>query len=120
MENIVLGLKVFYGVLFTFAGVMHIIKPKLFKYFTPPFLPLKTTNYIAGIVEFSLGVGLFFTDTVMFAALGIFYLLIIFLVIHIWDATKIRPAIGSKTLAYIRIPLQFLLMYGTYVIYINS
>jgi hypothetical protein len=32
----------------------------------------------------------------------------------------VKPAIGSKKMAIIRIPLQFLLMYATYVIYINS
>ena len=54
------------------------------------------------------------------ASLGIFILLILFLPIHIWDATTIKPAIGSKKLAYIRIPLQFLLMYGAYLIYLYS
>ena len=120
METLVLVLKIFYGVFFAFAGIMHIIKPKIFKYFTPPFLPLKLTNYLAGVVEFALGIGLFFLNTIEYAALGIFYLMIVFLPIHIWDATKIRPAIGSKTLAYIRIPFQFVLMYGAYIIYTNS
>ena len=99
---------------------MHIIKPKIFKNFTPPFLPLKATNYLAGIVELTLGLSLFFSTTIKYAAIGIFILMIIFLPIHIWDATKIRPAIGSKRIAYIRIPLQFLLIYGAYLIYINS
>lgn len=99
---------------------MHIIKPKIFKHFTPPFLPLKVTNYLAGVLEFSLGLGLFFSATAKYSAIGIFILMIIFLPIHIWDATKIRPAIGTKTVAYIRIPLQFLLMYGAYIIYLNS
>jgi hypothetical protein len=46
--------------------------------------------------------------------------MLIFLPVHIWDATKVRPAIGSKKIALIRIPLQFLLLYCAYIIYENS
>jgi len=62
----------------------------------------------------------YFFHYTKYAAVGIFILMIIFLPIHIWDATKIRPAIGSKKIAYIRIPLQFLLMYWAYYIYLNA
>jgi uncharacterized membrane protein len=54
------------------------------------------------------------------AAVGIFLLMLIFLPIHIWDATKVKPAIGSKKIAFVRIPLQFLLMYFAYILYMNS
>jgi uncharacterized membrane protein len=113
-------LKIIFGSFFIFTGITHLIKPKIFKHFTPPFLPLKVTNYVAGIVEFALGLSLFFSTTVKYATVVFFILMIIFLPIHIWDATKIRPAIGSKTVAYIRIPLQFLLMYVAYLIYKSS
>jgi uncharacterized membrane protein len=98
---------------------MHVIKPKLFRKFIPKFLPKLAVNYIFGGLEFLLGMGLFFTETVKNAAIGIFLLLFLFLPIHIWDANKSRPAIGSKTVAFIRIPLQFLLMYAAYIIYKN-
>jgi uncharacterized membrane protein len=103
-----------------FAGFMHLIKPRKFKQFTPPFLPLKGTNYIAGIVEFSLGLGLFFPQTVKEATMGVFILMLLFLPIHFWDLAKESPAIGSKKIAIIRIPLQFLLMYFAYLIYNHS
>ena len=96
------------------------MKPKIFKYFIPDYLPKLTVNYIVGVIEFALGLGLFFSISVKNAALGIFILMIIFLPIHIWDVTRKRPAIGSKKLAIIRIPLQFLLMYLSYLIYLNS
>ncbi|SHM79114.1 hypothetical protein [Polaribacter sp. KT 15] len=118
METTVLILRIFFGILFCFAGIMHIIKPKIFKHFIPEFLPKLLINYVFGALEFFLGLGLFFTTSVKNASVGIFILLVIFLPIHIWDATKIRPAIGSKKIAYVRIPLQFLLMYCIYLIYI--
>lgn len=120
METAIVILRFLFGILFCFAGIMHIIKPKKFKNFIPEFLPKLAVNYIFGTIEIILGFGLFFIETTKNAALGIFLLMIVFLPIHIWDATKIRPAIGSKKIAFIRILLQFLLMYCAYIIYKNS
>lgn len=120
MEITVFILKIIYGGFFCFAGIMHIIKPDFFKHFIPDFLPKKLVNYVVGFVEFSLGFGLFFAETNKIASLGILLILVFLLPIHIWDVTKKKPAIGSKKIAIIRIPLQFLLMYGIYVMYLNS
>ena len=120
MAIFILILKIFFGVLFCFAGIMHVIKPNIFKHFIPNFLPKRLVNYIAGVIEFAVGLGLFFPSIVKNAAIGIFILLILFLPIHIWDVTKERPAIGSKKIAIVRIPLQFLLIYLSYLIYLNS
>lgn len=116
----ILLLKIIYGGFFCFAGIMHMIKPDFFKHFIPDFLPKKLVNYVVGILEFGVGLGLFFQETIKLASLGIIILLIIFLPIHIWDVTKKRPAIGSKKVAIVRIPLQFLLLYGIYFVYLNS
>ena len=120
MDTLLLVLKIIFGLFFTYAGVMHFIKPQFFKHFIPNFLPKLSVNYIFGGIEIVLGVALFFSQIVKEAAAGIFILMLLFLPIHIWDLTKKRPAIGSKKLAIIRIPLQFLLMYCAYLIYINS
>ena len=120
MEITVSILKIIYAGFFCFAGIMHIIKPDFFKHFIPDFLPKKLVNYVVGILEFVLGLGLFFSETNKIASLGIFILLILLIPIHILDVTKKRPAIGSKKIANIRIPLQFLLMYGIYVVYLNT
>jgi uncharacterized membrane protein len=120
MDMTALILRTLFGIIFCFAGIMHFIKPQFFKHFIPNFLPKLAVNYIFGGMELLFGIGLFFNSTSRNAAVGIFILLLIFLPIHIWDVTKVKPAIGSKKMAIIRIPLQFLLMYATYVIYINS
>jgi uncharacterized membrane protein len=120
METTALILRILFGIILCFAGIIHVIKPRIFKNFIPDFLPKLTINYIFGAVEFVLGVGLFFSEMVKNAAVGIWILMLLFLPIHIWDATKVRPAIGPKTIAFIRIPLQFLLMYCAYIIYKNS
>ncbi|MDT7833508.1 hypothetical protein RQM59_14070 [Flavobacteriaceae bacterium S356] len=115
-----LVLKIVFGGFLTFAGIMHIIKPDIFKHFIPDIFPKKVVNYVVGVIEFSLGIALFFHQTTSYAAIGIFILMILFLPIHIWDVTKERPAIGSKKAAIIRIPLQFLLMFCAYLIYQHS
>ena len=113
-------LKIIFAVFFIYAGIMHFLKPAFFKHFIPNGFPKLTINYIVGVIEFGLGLSLFFPKAATYAAYGIFILLIVFLPIHVWDATKKRPAIGSKIFAYIRIPFQFLLMYGAYLIYQDS
>lgn len=90
-----------------------------FKHFIPDAFNKKLVNYTIGSIEFFLGLGVFFQKTIKEACIGIFVLLIVFLPIHIWDFTKEKPAIGSKKLAIIRIPFQFVLLYGIYFVYIN-
>lgn len=120
MNTFLFVLKIVFGIFFSYAGIMHIVKPQFFKHFIPDFLPKLAVNYVFGSIELILGVALFFPQTVNKAAAGIFILMLFFLPIHIWDLTKERPAIGSKKLAIIRIPLQFLLLYLSYLIYTHS
>ncbi len=96
---------------------MHFVKPKFFYPFIPNIFPKNLVNYLIGCIEFLLGLGIFFPKTAKETSLGIFILLVILLPIHLWDLTKVKPAIGSKKMAIIRIPIQFILMYGVYVIY---
>ncbi len=120
MNTFLFVLKIVFGIFFSYAGIMHFVKPQFFKHFIPDFLPKLAVNYVFGSIELILGVALFFPQTVNKAAAGVFILMLFFLPIHIWDLTKARPAIGSKKLAIIRIPLQFLLLYLSYLIYTHS
>ena len=117
MEVFALTLRILFALLFMFAGYMHFAKPRFFDHFIPNFFPKLAVNYVVGIIEFLLGLGFFFNATYQYAAVGIFVLMILFLPIHIWDATKVKPAIGSKKIAYVRVPLQFVLMLFAWVIY---
>lgn len=120
MDFLLLILKIIFGVFFCYAGFMHFKKPIFFNGFIPDFLPKLIVNYIFGVIEFILGIGLFFKLSEKNAAYGIFLLMILFLPIHIWDVFKEKPAIGSKKLAMIRIPIQLLFMYISYLLYENS
>ena len=117
MEVLILILRIVFGLFFAFAGIMHFVKPKVFNRFIPNFLPKLAINYIAGLLELTIGIGLLINQTAKQAAFAMFVLMLIFLPIHIWDAFREKPAIGSKKIAIVRIPLQFLLLYIAYLIY---
>lgn len=120
MAVFILILRIIFGLFFGYAGFMHFKKPKFFNAFIPNFLPKLTVNYVFGAIEFILGIGLFFNQTTKNASLGILILMFLFLPLHIWDLFKEKPAIGSKKAAIIRVPLQFLLMFLSYLIYTYS
>ncbi|APG63854.1 hypothetical protein LPB136_13325 [Tenacibaculum todarodis] len=120
METFILVIRIIFGLFLIYAGVMHFIKPKFFNGFIPKPLPKLTVNYIAGFLEMAIGIGLLFNQTAKNSAIGFFILMLIFLPLHIWDLTKEKPAIGSKKLAIIRLPLQFVLLYAAYLIYLHS
>ncbi|MDH4473936.1 MAG: hypothetical protein QE487_15120 [Fluviicola sp.] len=98
------------------GGVMHFIRPEVYNPFIPDTLPKLAVNYATGIVEIVLGIGLLTTKYRRLAAGGVFLLMIAFLPLHVMDVFADQPAIGSKTLAYIRLPLQFVLIYWPWYI----
>ena len=101
------------------AGIMHFIKPTPYLKFIPDFLPEPLLLvYLSGVVEILLGLGLLLNKSIAIkAALGIFILMLIFLPLHTYDVFRSDPAIGSHTLAYIRFPIQLILIYFSYKLF---
>ena len=119
--NIWSVLKIIFAIFMIYAGVQHFLKPDFFVPFVPKFLPLETEIvYISGVFEIGFGLLLFFKKYTKIAALGIFVLLLLFLPIHIWDVISETPVIGNKTAAWIRLPIQFLLIFLIWKIKNNS
>lgn len=119
--NIWSVLKIVFALFMIYAGVQHFLKPDFFVPFVPKFLPFKlAVVYISGVFEIGFGMLLFFKKYAKMAALGIFVLLLLFLPIHIWDVISETPVIGSKTAAWIRLPIQFLLIFLIWKIKNNS
>jgi uncharacterized membrane protein len=102
------------------GGIMHFIRPEVYNPFIPDALPKLAVNYASGIVEMLLGIGLLTTKYRRLAATGAFLLMIAFLPLHVMDIFAEQPAIGSKTVAYIRLPLQLVLIYWPWYIRNNS
>jgi uncharacterized membrane protein len=88
-------------------GSYHFSKPEMYFPFIPDFLPKLTVNYVSGVIEILLGIGVFIPQTRVFATLGILLMMIAFLPIHLVDACKETPAIGTRIVAIQRLVLQF-------------
>ena len=117
--DIKLVLTFLFGAFLIYAGVYHFIKPKMYFRFIPDFLPKEIINYLAGIIEIIVGIGVFIPQYRLWATFSIFIMMLLFLPLHILDIFKEKPAIGSKKLAYIRLPLQFVLILWAWFIYKN-
>jgi uncharacterized membrane protein len=107
------------AVLYIAAGVNHFINPRAYFKLIPPYLPNPIAfNYAAGFAEIIGGILLFFPVTRSFAAWGIIAMLIAFLPAHIYMIQKAPMNMGifviTPFIAWIRLPLQLLLMYWAY------
>jgi uncharacterized membrane protein len=99
------------GIVLILSGVAHFVNPEMYFPLTPDFLSKYVLNYLAGGVELALGIGVFVPSFRKLSLLGICLLMIAFLPVHIWDALQDEPFVGSKAIAYLRVALQFVLIY---------
>jgi uncharacterized membrane protein len=109
--------KILLAIFLIYGGANHFYKPEFYNGFIPDFLPELLVNYISGIIELVLGIGLLIKKKSKKAAYGIVLLMVLFMPIHIWDAFKESPAIGSKLAAYTRIIVQVLFILWPWFIY---
>ncbi|MBB6502835.1 MauE/DoxX family redox-associated membrane protein [Pedobacter cryoconitis] len=116
MEKLKLIFTWIFALFLVVAGINHLIKPALYAPFIPDWLPLLAVNYLTGIIEAGLGIALLFPKTRRNAAIGIILLMVFFLPFHLIDVFRTHPAIGSRTLAFIRLPFQFVLIYWAWFI----
>ena len=104
--------KVALALLMIVAGVIHLVKPNVYLPIIPSFIPFQlAVVYISGLVEIVIGVLLLLKKKyAKIGAVGFLLLMIVFLPIHILDALADQPAIGTHTVAYIRIVVQFVII----------
>jgi uncharacterized membrane protein len=117
MNKVQLTFAFGFAAILILAGVNHFINPQMYSPFIPDWMPLLLTNIFTGIIEVGLGAGLLLKKNRKIAAFGVFILMLLFLPLHLADVFKEHPAIGSKTVAIIRLPIQFLLIWCSWYIY---
>ncbi len=104
-------LAIVLGLFMIFAGVQHFLNPQFYSVFVPSFLPFTLfIIYASGVLEILIGLMLLISKYRYYGAWAMLVLMLIFLPIHIADVFSETPAIGSKQAAYIRLPVQFLLI----------
>lgn len=104
----------FFVLILIAGGVNHLVNPKFYNRFIPDLFPKKAVNYIFGIIEIALGIGLVFEASFYWSAACNFLLMLGFLPLHTIDLFRDKPAIGSKTIAAIRLALQFVLIWAAW------
>ena len=96
------------------SGVAHLFYAEFYAAMIPDIFPETLVNISVGIIELAIGVGFLLKNFQRQAAMAFTILMVVFLPIHIWDAAKEVPAIGSPLIAYIRIGFQLFLIYTGY------
>ena len=107
------------SIFYIVSGTNHFANPRAYLKLMPAYLPAhETLNYAAGIAEIVGGLLLLFPTTKSVAAWGIIAMLIAFLPAHIYMIQAAPIKLGSivitPLIAWIRIPLQFVLIYWAY------
>ena len=97
--------------------MVHFLNPEMYFAFIPGFLPKFEVVYLSGLLEIILGILIFYQPTRYIATFGVLILMIVFLPLHFVDMLKNQPAIGNKMLAYIRFPVQLILVCAAWFIH---
>ncbi len=101
--------------LYIFAGISHFRQPKFFLSITPQWVPSpEKVNILVGVIEIFLGIGLLFSITRYYAAIGIIALLIAVFPANIYHFQKARKKGKHIFPTLIRLPIQGLLIYWAY------
>lgn len=104
------------AVIFIVAGVAHFTNTWTFMQFLPNWVPSQNfVVWISGGVEIALGLAMLFPKTRSMAALGILILLVLYTPLHVIDVMRHWPVIGSKAMAWARLPIQLVMIYMAYL-----
>ena len=113
-------IKLFFIVLMSITGTVHLYSPGKYVSFVPEFLPFfMPIIYFSGAIEIALAVLLLFKKTAEYAAMGLFILMLIFLPLHVFDLLRDKPAIGNHSIAVFRLLFQFLLIWLAWGVFQN-
>jgi uncharacterized membrane protein len=107
------------SIFFIVAGAMHFVVPGIYVRIVPPHLPSPALIVlISGIAEIAGGLGLLFPLTRRAAAWGLVFLLLAVFPANIYMAVAHLPfsgVWGKSWLQWLRLPLQFPLIYWTWL-----
>jgi uncharacterized membrane protein len=104
------------AIIYILAGFNHFRSPKIYIKIIPPYLKNPNLiNKVTGVLEIIFGIGLCFLQFQSVAAIGIIVLLIGFFATHFYMIQNEKARMRLPLwLLYLRIPLQFLLIFWAY------
>ena len=100
-----------FAVVLIAAGVYHFINPRFYDPIMPDWFPKPLANAAGGVAEVIIGITMLVPGTRTCGLYAACALMVIFLPLHVWDVTKVRPAIGPRWVAGLRLAIQFGLIY---------
>lgn len=104
------------GFLYVLTGLNHFRNPRMYQKIIPPYLPNpKALNYLSGIAEIILGIGVCIPMFSKISAWGIVALLIAVFPANVFMFTDKKAGFGlPKLILLLRLPLQIVLMFWAY------
>ena len=104
------------GIIYSVLGLLHFTNTQFYRPLMPKFIPAHDfLIYLSGIAEIVLGIGVFFITTRRYALWGIIAMLAIFLIVHVNMLFPENQLGIQPWKLWLRIPIQFILMYWAYV-----
>lgn len=104
--------------LYAGAGINHFVNPKFYLGIMPKFFPVPNLlNQVSGVAEIILAIGLLLASTRQVSAYLIIAMLISFFAVHITHLFQPpKMAQGKEWFLYVRIILQFVLIYWAWMV----
>lgn len=104
------------GIIYTIAGLNHFRNPRLYLKIIPPYLPNpKMLNYLSGLAEIILGIGICIPAISKYSAWGIVALLIAVFPANLFMFSDKKAGMGlPKSILLLRLPLQIVLLIWAY------
>ena len=103
------------AIFFVFAGLNHFLNTKFYLAMMPPYIPAHYELVIlTGILEILGGIGLIFPFTRSWAGYGLILLMVAVFPANIYMAMNPEKFSVSRWALYLRLPLQFLLIWWIY------
>lgn len=99
-----------FAVVLLVAGSYHFVNPQFYFGIMPDWFHKPLANAAGGAAEILVGAAMLFPATRVPGLYAAAVLMILFLPIHLIDLTRARPVIGSKTVAVVRLIIQFFLI----------
>ncbi len=114
-DRIKLLLRILLAIFFVAAGILHFTKTSFYMQAMPPYLPRpRELVWISGVFEILGGIGVLVPATRRFSGYGLIALLIAVFPANIQmaaDSAQNPGAVASPLLLWLRLPLQFVLIY---------
>lgn len=104
------------ALLYIIAGINHFRKPELYLKIIPPFITNKKfVSEFSGVIEILLGIYLCIPIFSSLAARSIMIVLVLIFPANIYMVVNKKASLGlPKWILYLRLPIQFLLIFWAY------